>query len=253
MTAAEIDALLADFRLWIQEASESGQIAAEPPQEPVDLYTLVAQFTALRHEVNLQTRAVRAQQEQTVQVLQQFEAAENSPPALPADPSVDALLKSLIEAADVQILAARELQRVAQGVQEALDQRDLAQKSSSEMVQPSFIGRLLGIGRVHAQFRQFEADLAERLAPPQTERIRDLVVSAAAGLGLGLQRIERTMRHHGLEPIPAVGHDFDPETMEAVEVAVDSGRPPGEVVDELRRGYLWNGAVFRYAQVRVAK
>ena len=33
----------------------------------------------------------------------------------------------------------------------------------------------------------------------------------------------------------------------------DSGRPSGEVIEEVRRGYLWNGRVFRYAQVRVAK
>jgi len=38
-----------------------------------------------------------------------------------------------------------------------------------------------------------------------------------------------------------------------VEAVLDSGRPAGEVIEEVRRGYLWNGRVFRYAQVRVAK
>ena len=41
--------------------------------------------------------------------------------------------------------------------------------------------------------------------------------------------------------------------MEVVEAVADSGRPAGEVIDEARPGYLWNGRVFRYAQVRVAK
>ena len=44
-----------------------------------------------------------------------------------------------------------------------------------------------------------------------------------------------------------------PERMEVVEVVSDSDRPSGEVVGEVRRGYLWRGCVFRYAQVRVAK
>ena len=68
-----------------------------------------------------------------------------------------------------------------------------------------------------------------------------------------LQRVERSMAQYGLEPIPAVGQPFDPELMEVLEVVLDSGAPPGEVVQEVRRGYLWNGRVFRYAQVRVAK
>src|SRR5262249_38299695 len=117
----------------------------------------------------------------------------------------------------------------------------------------TLFGRLLGAGRVHEQIRQLEAELAQRFVPRQAERVRNMVESAAAGLTMGLQRLERVMRHHGLEPIPAVGRSFDAEIMEAVEVTVDSGCPAGEVVDELRRGYLWNGAVFRFAQVRVAK
>jgi molecular chaperone GrpE (heat shock protein) len=41
--------------------------------------------------------------------------------------------------------------------------------------------------------------------------------------------------------------------MEVVEVVAASGRPAGEVIDEIRRGYIWNDTIFRYAQVRVAK
>lgn len=46
---------------------------------------------------------------------------------------------------------------------------------------------------------------------------------------------------------------FDPERMEVVEVVIDSGKPAGEVIEEVRRGYFWRGRVFRFAQVRVAK
>ena len=67
------------------------------------------------------------------------------------------------------------------------------------------------------------------------------------------RRIEHALQQHGLKPIRTVGKPFDPERMEVLEVVNDSGRPAGEVVGEVRRGYLWRGRVFRFAQVRVAK
>jgi molecular chaperone GrpE len=70
---------------------------------------------------------------------------------------------------------------------------------------------------------------------------------------MSLERLERTLEQCGLELIPTEGELFDPEQMEVVEAVADSGRPSGEVVEEVRRGYLWRGRVFRYAQVRVAK
>lgn len=248
MTPEEIEAVLAEFRQWLAQAPESAA-PGDLPREPVDLYTLVAQFTALRQEVNLQTRAVRAQQEQSAAALEQLEAAMRQLETPPTDASVELLLKAMIETADVQILAARELQRVVEAVKVALDAESAA--AAAEKPKLSLLGRLFGIGRLYA----YLAGLERRLAPgvPQAERIRGLVESAAAGLAMGLQRIERTMRQHGLEPIPALGHDFDPESMEALEAAAGSGRPPGEVVEEIRRGYRWNGKIFRYAQVKVAK
>lgn len=73
------------------------------------------------------------------------------------------------------------------------------------------------------------------------------------GYTMSVQRIERALQQHDLETIPTTGERFDPEQMEVVEAVADSGRPSGEVVGEVRRGYLWNGRIFRYAQVRVAK
>ena len=70
---------------------------------------------------------------------------------------------------------------------------------------------------------------------------------------MGVQRIDRALQQHGLEPIPCAGETFDPERMEVIEIVTDTDRPAGEVIDDVRRGYLWNGRVFRFAQVRVAK
>ena len=54
-------------------------------------------------------------------------------------------------------------------------------------------------------------------------------------------------------PIDAVGRPVDPEQMIVVEVVDDPSAEPGEVVEEVRRGYTWRGRVLRLAEVRAAR
>jgi molecular chaperone GrpE len=70
---------------------------------------------------------------------------------------------------------------------------------------------------------------------------------------MSLQRVERALQQSGLEVIDTAGLPFDPETMEVLEVVHEPGRTSTEVIEEVRRGYLWRGYVFRFAQVRVAR
>src|SRR5262249_33299949 len=120
------------------------------------------------------------------------------------------------------------------------------------------LARILGashaVDRQQALIERLESRLrGHDLLQDTAEQIRSRIEAATAGLTMGLQRIERTMRQHGLEAIPAVGRPFDPERMEVIDVVADSAAPSGEVVEEVRRGYVWNDQVFRFAQVRVAK
>jgi molecular chaperone GrpE (heat shock protein) len=46
---------------------------------------------------------------------------------------------------------------------------------------------------------------------------------------------------------------FDHHLHEAVAMTHHKGSEPGVVVDQLRRGYLWNQELLRTAQVRVAE
>ena len=64
MTPDSIESILADFRAWLEEANETPSIEEAPGLE---IATVVQQFTALRQEVNLQTKASRAQLEQNTQ------------------------------------------------------------------------------------------------------------------------------------------------------------------------------------------
>ena len=280
--------MLEDFRQWL--TATAAQPAPPPrPQPTVDLFTLVGQFTALRHEVNLQTRAVRAQQEQNGETLRHLAEAldtlTQAPP--PAPPPIDAatedrvrpLLRALVDLYDSTAMAGRELQRIHELASAALQPIeevaavDMQEKDEPDwlppiLARPPWWARLLG-GRaadLKASLAAWKAEWTDRrrcgrearqarlrAARQSAERIRQTLTATAAGYAMTLQRVERAMVLQGLEPIAAVGRPFDPDRMEALEVVLDSGRPSGEVVEEVRRGYLWQGRVFRYAQVRVAK
>src|SRR5947209_20636045 len=69
--------VLADFQRWYEQALATGEL---PPPAPaaLDLATLLGHFLALRQEVNLQTRSVRAQQEQTGELFRRVEEAINA-------------------------------------------------------------------------------------------------------------------------------------------------------------------------------
>jgi molecular chaperone GrpE len=263
----------------------------EPAGEPVDLHTLVSHFIALRQEINLQTRAVRAQQEQGAEALQHLaEAVEQlqrrpAPAPTQVSPSADLLrplLKTLIDVHDILSLSAREARRVQESVLPLLRELGENVPAPPEPVLPevpfpdpapaSFLARLLGVKstdesawqawavKVRNAARQFCAEcVSEQLRQRQQQqaqglqRVAGLFDSLVTGYNMGLQRLERTLQGQGLEAIPAVGERFDPEMMEVVEAVPESGRPAGEVLEEIRRGYLWKGRIFRYAQVRVAR
>src|SRR5205807_356297 len=81
---------------------------------------------------------------------------------------------------------------------------------------------------------------------------------AAADPAADLQRerddyYDRWVRKKGVTPIEAVGADFDPNLHQAVTQEASAGHRDGEVLAELRRGYLINGRLLRPAMVKVAK
>lgn len=244
MTPEAIEAVLADFRAWL--TALPGQRPPDVPLEPgpaVDLHTLLSGFVGLRHEVNLQTRATRAQQEQNAATLEELAAAlaalrQTQPNAQSSGEEAQRpLLKTLVDLYDALALAEREVRRSRESLLPSLEV--LAQPTAP---------RSSRWARWFGRARGTEAKTKEA-----AERTRQLLDSLLTGYTMSLQRLDRALQQHGLEPISAAGQPFDPEQMEVLEAVADSGRPPGEVVEEVRRGYLWKGRIFRYAQVRVAK
>jgi molecular chaperone GrpE len=74
-----------------------------------------------------------------------------------------------------------------------------------------------------------------------------------AGIEIIYRQLTDLLRKRGVVAIEARGHDFDPHFHQAVEHVASPGHRDGEVVDELRRGYLLGERLLRPAMVRVAK
>jgi len=61
------------------------------------------------------------------------------------------------------------------------------------------------------------------------------------------------LENQGVRPFDSVGKMFTPDMHEAVAMTEDKDVEPGTIIEDLRRGYLWNNELLRPAQVRVAK
>lgn len=77
--------------------------------------------------------------------------------------------------------------------------------------------------------------------------------AVAEGLRAIYQRLASVIEAQGVAPIETVGEPFDPALHEAVSAVETDEVEPGVVLDEVRRGYIWNGELLRPARVRVAK
>jgi molecular chaperone GrpE len=73
------------------------------------------------------------------------------------------------------------------------------------------------------------------------------------GQSITLKRFEQLLQRHNVSPIDCIGKLLDPRTMSAVEIDHDPKLDNGIVIDELRKGFLFENHVLRLAEVKVNK
>ena len=73
------------------------------------------------------------------------------------------------------------------------------------------------------------------------------------GVELIHRQMTEVLRKRGVAPIQTVGADFDPHFHQAVTHEVSAEHKEGEVMEELRRGYMFGDRLLRAAMVKVAK
>jgi molecular chaperone GrpE len=103
-------------------------------------------------------------------------------------------------------------------------------------------------------------DLLEALLPIIDDVERALQADATAvpeayrkGVELIHKQLLDLLARRGVTPVEAVGRDFDPRFHQAITHEESEGRREGEVIEEVRRGYMHGDRLLRPAMVKVAK
>jgi len=256
---AEVEAIIDQFRHWLEaardEALGQGALALgfdsepEPPPREFGIIDLVEEFTALRHELKLQTKSGRGlidQTETTVsalrQAIEQFRSVE-AKEAQAAWTAGKALAEALADLDEALARGQREIERArrliadeaVRGLEAALN--DLHRRRS-------WIGRRF--------LRSYHQEVIETVQRESLTR-RELFESFLEGYGVIQNRLRRVLAAEQVKHIPCEGNPVDPELMTVIEVVDEPRDRPGTVVKELRRGYTWRGRVIRYAEVQAVR
>lgn len=85
------------------------------------------------------------------------------------------------------------------------------------------------------------------------DKVED-IQAVREGFKLIDQKFRGVLKGQGIEPMDAVGKEFDTDHHEAVtKIPAPKKKLRGKVVDVIERGYLLNGNVLRYAKVVVGE
>jgi molecular chaperone GrpE len=177
-----------------------------------DLFALLGQLSALTRETQLQGRATNRLHAELSAKIEAIAAHQLTP---------DTIARTL---GDIRREARLEV------IAELLEVRDRFSRGLSEAQR-----RLAG-------WRGFWT----RLAP------RDVLTALIEGNMLARERLDDLLRRLDIQEIPCLGKPFHPTFMRAVEVIQSPAAAPGTVIEVFRPGYISNGRVLRFAEVRVA-
>jgi molecular chaperone GrpE len=112
--------------------------------------------------------------------------------------------------------------------------------------------------RERNEFRDFAVAAAVELFLPVLDNFQLALKSTGsvgqlrAGVELIVKQMEEALRTLHVQPIEAVGAEFDPRVHEAIEMVEKPDVPDHRVFDEVRRGYRIKDRLLRPAMVRVA-
>lgn len=181
------------------------------PEAAPDFFTLLGQLTALTRETQLQGRATNRLHTDLTATLERL--AHTVAPA-------DVVARGLAE-------ARREARLEVIG--ELLEVRDRLTRGFEEAQ------------RRLAALRGLRARLGQRPA----------LAALVEGVALARERLDDALRRLDVQEMACEGEPFDPTRMRAVEVVETAATLPGTVVEVFRPGYVSNGRVLRFAEVKV--
>ena len=222
MSLPDRDTLLRRFSAWLDLALASENPPPGIPQELLsgegepaanDLYSVQAAVTALAQEVKLQGRTFK-------------QLSETVAPLSAMAPELASLMEDARRQAHCQVLDA------LLDLRDRLAHGEEAARHAAEALrhQPRW-----------------------RLWVRPDRRPAEIVAALRAGYELTAARLDEILESFDAREIECLGRAFDARSMHAIGTEETTSVDEGAVVEVCRRGYQWNGEVYRPAQVRVAR
>jgi molecular chaperone GrpE len=218
MDAETKERLMNQFQAYLNTCDPDDAAADEPQQDeaPVNLALLFTELAVLRNEVRVEARQFKTALDE-MRALTELLGEQNR-----------RLGHDLERAREAQGATLRQAE--TRLLLDMLDVRD----------------RIAGAVRVS---EAYEPGFFARFASKETQLAQGL----GAGIALTLQRVDDLLAERRVRALDVVGGRLDPHTMRAVGLKWQSDHAPGEVLSEVRRGYLRDNELLRLAEVIVNK
>lgn len=246
----EQEALFAKFLDYLHSEQPLPEYLGEPPESAhsFDPYQMVAEWTALRHELKQQGKLLRSTQDTLVQALEVTRTErEQMPIRLEAsqkqtlaqfEPIQEKLFQDLLGILDALDRACTYWPEELEALSDTSHPKPTAPKSLWEKVKKWFGGNYT------------RSDASAKSATP--ESLSEIITSNQQGVELIRRSLLQVLRQRRVVPITAQGQPFDSQTMYAVGRESRADVTENTVIEEVVRGYLWGERVLREAQVIVA-
>jgi molecular chaperone GrpE len=229
---SDSQALFDEFVRFVQTAPSPPDFFQDEPEslEPVpDVYSLMAEWSALRHEVKQQGKLLQASHGTLKKALDNLE--QQTPPAAPTPTAPATPLPELFK----QLLT----------ILDDLDRAEEHLQSQIENPAPSPVQALPG-------WKQSVLTLLGVKLPDSAEVMTTALASHLTGLTLIRRNLLELLAQHEVVPMNAEGSPFDGKIMYALGREVRPGAPENTVCREVVKGYWQGERVLREAQVIVA-
>jgi molecular chaperone GrpE len=244
------EALFAKFLDYLHSEQAPPEYLGEAPESAnsFDPYQMVAEWTALRHEVKQQGKLLRSSQDTLVQALEvtradkeqlQIRLEESQKQALAQfEQQQEKLLKDLLGILDALDRACTYWQEELEALSATSTPKPVPQKSFWSKLGDWFAGK--------------EAQSIVSKETPISEDLSEILTSNQQGVELIRRSLLQVLRQRRVVPIAAQDKPFDSQTMYAVGRELRADVTDNTVIQEVVRGYLWGDRVLREAQVIVA-
>ena len=215
MNAETREQLVAQFRAYLEAGADEPQAdACEGDAPQTDLFSLFIELAALKNEVRLESRQVKAAMDDFGQLFDTLNEANRR-----LTRELDARREV---AADALAGAERPL------LLEILELRDRIEAG----LESARAYRPRGLARLSAQPSRFIAGLVD-------------------GMAISLRRVDELLARYRVRAVPAVGEPLDPHTMHAAGIESHDDQADGVVLAEVRKGFFRGDEALRFAEVIV--